>query len=93
MLEKKKGRPSRNNTLNKVNKGIGKTVHCLRVACASSLLNAGEEEKLVLERTGHRSYALLKYEKPIAENKGKVCYLLGPNTVLSCVKYFQKGNL
>ena len=86
MLEKKKGRPSRNNTLNKVNKGIGKTAHCLRVACASSLLNAGEEEKLILERTGHRSYALLKYEKP----RGKVSYLPGPNTVLSCVKYFQK---
>ena len=32
-----------------------KTSHCLRVTCASSLFNAGVEEKLIRERTGHRS--------------------------------------
>ena len=41
-----------------------KTAHCLRVTCASSLFNAGVEEKLIRERTGHRSNPLLKYEKP-----------------------------
>ena len=63
-----------------------KTAHCLRVTCASSLFNAGVEEKLIRERTGHRSNVLLKYEKPSEENKGKVSYLLGPNAVLSTSK-------
>ena len=63
-----------------------KTAHCLRVTCASALFNAGVEEKLICERTGHRSNALLKYEKPSEENKGKVSYLLGPNAVLSTSK-------
>lgn len=78
------------NTLNKVLPDLceaagvkRKTAHCLRVTCASSLFNAGVEEKLIRERTGHRSNALLKYEKPSEENKGKVSYLLGPNAVLS----------
>ena len=63
-----------------------KTAHCLCVKCASSLFNAGVEEKLIRERTGHRSNALLKYEKASEENKGKVSYLLGPNAVLSTSK-------
>jgi len=64
--------------------------HCQRVTCASSFFNAGVEEKLILERTGHRSNALLKYEKPSEENKGKVILFAG----FKCsVKYFQKGNL
>ena len=78
------------NTLNKVLpdlcEGAGvkrKTAHCLRVTCVSSLFYAGVEQKLIRERTGHRSNALLKYEKPSEENKGKVSYLLGPNAVLS----------
>ena len=63
------------------------TAHCLRVTCVSSLFNAGVEEKLnIRERTGHRSNALLEYEKPSKENKGKVSYLLGPNAVLSTSK-------
>lgn len=63
-----------------------KTAHCLRVTCASSLFNTGVEEKLILERAGHRSNALLKYEKPSEKNKRKVSYLLGPNAVLSTSK-------
>ena len=76
------------NTLNKVLPDLcaaagvkRKTAHCLRITCASSLFNAGVEEKLIRERTGHWSNALLKYEKPSEENKGKVSYLLGPNAV------------
>ena len=53
---------------------------------APSLFNAGVEEKLIRERTGHRSNALLKYEKPSEENKGRVSYLLGPNAALSTCK-------
>ena len=60
--------PVGTNTLNKVLPDLceaagvkRKTAHCLRVTCASSLFNAGVEEKLVRERTGHRSNALLKY--------------------------------
>ena len=59
------------NTLNKVLPDLceaagvkRKTAHCLRVTCASSLFNAGVEEKLIRERTGNRSNPLLKYEKP-----------------------------
>ena len=81
------------NTLNKVLPDLceaagvkRKTAHCLRVTCASSLFNTGVEEKLILERTGHRSNALLKYEKPSEENKGKVSYLLGLNALLSTSK-------
>ena len=53
------------NTLGIARAGVKrKTAHCLRVTCASSLSNAGVEEKLIRERTGHRSNPLLKYEKP-----------------------------
>ena len=40
-----------------------KTSHSLRVTCASTLFNEGVEEKLIRDRTGHRSNALYKYEK------------------------------
>ena len=71
------------NTLNKVLSDLceaagvkWQTAHCLRVTCASSLFNAGVEEKVIRERTGHRSIALLKYEKPSEENKGYLRYLI-----------------
>ena len=40
-----------------------KSSHSLRVTCVSTLFNAGVEEKLIRDRTGHRSNALFKYEK------------------------------
>ena len=40
-----------------------KSSHCLRGTCACALFNAGVEEKLIRDRTGHRSNALFKYEK------------------------------
>ena len=49
-----------------------KTAHSLRVTSASSLFSAGVEERLIRERTGHRSNALFKYEKPTEENAAKV---------------------
>ena len=69
------------NTLNKVLPDLceaarvkRKTAHCLHVTCTSSLFNAGVEEKLIGERTGHRSNALLKYENPA--RKIKESYLI-----------------
>ena len=38
-----------------------KTSHCLRVTCASTLFQEGVEEKLVRERTGHKSNAFYVY--------------------------------
>ena len=40
-----------------------KTNHCLRVSCPSILFNAGVEERVIRDRTGHRSNAVFNYEK------------------------------
>ena len=56
-----------------------KTAHSLRVTCVSSLFNAGMEEKLIRERSGHRTNALFQYEKPTEENVSKVSKTLGPS--------------
>lgn len=56
-------RPLGHNTLKKMlqtmTKGIGiqgrKTNHSLRATCASRLYNAGVDEQMIMERTGHRS--------------------------------------
>ena len=58
-----------------------KTAHSLRVTCVSSLFNSEVEEKLIRERSGHRSNALLQYEKPTEENVSKVSKILGPSVV------------
>ena len=42
-------------------RGLGlprRTAHCLRVTCASRLFQNSVEEKLIGERTGHKSDAL-----------------------------------
>lgn len=56
-----------------------KTAHSLRVTLASSLFNAGINEKMIRQRTGHRSDALFTYEKPSEENVAKVSAILGPD--------------
>lgn len=56
-----------------------KTAHCLRVTCASTLFNAGFDSKLIRDRTGHRSDALLKYEKAEEKVISHVSAILGPN--------------
>ena len=58
-----------------------KTAHSLRVTCVSSLFNAGVDEKLIRERSGHRSNALFQYEKPTEENVSKVSNILGRLTL------------
>ena len=52
----------------------------MRIACATKLFNSGVEEKRTRERTGHRSDALLTYEKPSLEQSVKVFKLIGPCT-------------
>ncbi len=55
-----------------------KTAHCLRVTCASRLFQEGVEEKLVRERTGHKSNALFGYEKASKKQLRNVSDALGP---------------
>ena len=61
-----------------------KTAHSLRIACATKLFNSGVEEKLIRERTGHRSNALLTYEKPSLEQSAKVSNLFRNVFELHC---------
>ena len=62
-----------------------KTAHCLRVTCASSLFNAGVDRKLIQDRSGHRSDALMKYEKASEKVQTKVSAILGPKLESSTV--------
>ncbi len=55
-----------------------KTSHCLRVTCATRLFQSNVEDKLIRERTGHRSNALLAYEKESHQQNIKVSKILGP---------------
>ena len=57
-----------------------KTAHCLRVTCASNLFQRGVEEKLIRERTGHKSNALLRYERPDETQLKKASAALAPAT-------------
>ena len=54
-----------------------KTAHCLPVTCVSKLFDSGVEEKLIRERTGHRSNALFAYEKTSEKKVSHVSALLG----------------
>ena len=55
-----------------------KTSHCLRKTTATRLFQANVEEKLIRERTGHRSNALFNYEQKSEEQEKQVSNLLGP---------------
>ena len=55
-----------------------KTSHCLRVTCATRLFQSNVEDKLIREHTGHRSNALLVYEKESEQQNIKVSKILGP---------------
>ena len=54
------------------------TAHCLRVTCASRLLQNTAEEKLIRERTGHKTNALFLYEKGSKTRLENVSKSLGP---------------
>ena len=54
-----------------------KTAHCLRFTCATKLFNSGIDEKLIRDRTGHRSNAQFQYEKPSVEQATHVSSVLG----------------
>ena len=53
-------------------------VVCLRVTCASSLLNAGVEERLIKDQFGQRWNALFKYEKISEVKSAEVSEVLAP---------------
>ena len=55
-----------------------KTSHSLRVTCAPTLFYEGVEEKLIRDRTGHRSNALYKYEKCSEQKAVNVSTVLAP---------------
>lgn len=55
-----------------------KTSRNLRVTCVSKLFNASVEEKLIRNRSGHVSDALLGYEKSCADQELKVSNVLNP---------------
>ena len=53
-------------------------VICLRVTCASSLLNAGVEERLIKDQFDQRWNALFKYEKISEVKSAEVSDVLAP---------------
>ena len=55
-----------------------KTSHCLRVTCATNLFQNGVEEKIIRERTGHRSNTLMRYEHPTEQQMVKASAALAP---------------
>lgn len=57
-----------------------KPAHSLRITCASKLFQSGVEEKLIRQRTGHRSDALLRYEHPSVTQLSKASSVLGPSS-------------
>lgn len=78
------------NTLNSILpdlcKAVGvkrKTAHSLHVTCVTTLFNNEVEEKLIRERSGHRSNALFSYEKTSEEQIKNVSSLLRPDSKAS----------
>ena len=53
-----------------------KTNHSLRATGASALFNAGVQEEMIREVNGHRSNALLLYERPSNEQRKMVSQVL-----------------
>ena len=50
---------------------------------SSKLFNSGIDEKLIRDRTGHRSNALFQYEKPSVEQATNVSSVLGAEACTS----------
>ena len=57
-----------------------KTNHSLRATGATALFNAGVQEKLIRDVTGHRSNALQIYERPSLEQRQAVSKILVQGT-------------
>lgn len=53
-----------------------KTNHSLRAAGATALFSVGVPEKVIQEVTGHRSNALLAYQRPTIEQKQEASSIL-----------------
>ena len=56
------------------------TAHSGKVTTATSLFRAGVPEKLIRERTGHRSDALFRYERPSEAQRRSVSAILNPSS-------------
>ena len=54
-----------------------KTAHSLRITTATRLFQSGVEEKLIRERTGHKSDALFKYQRASSKQLQKASCILG----------------
>lgn len=55
-----------------------KTAHSLRVMCATDLFQQKVEERLIRERTGHKSQALFRYEHAAEKQLKNASAALGP---------------
>ena len=61
-----------------------KTNHCLRATTATRGLDVGVPEKMLMERTGHRSVdSLLRYQRPSEEQKAMLSHALDDGKRLS----------
>ena len=60
-----------------------KTAHSLRVTCASRLYQNSIDDKRIRERTGHKSNALQRYERPCREQICQVSECLGVPKMLN----------
>ena len=61
-----------------------KSSHSLSVTCASALFNTGVKEKLIRDRTGHRSNVMFKYEKVSKMKSTEVSDILAPKCSSTC---------
>ena len=55
-----------------------KTAHSLRITTATRLFQSGIEEKLIRDRTGHKSDSLFKYERVSNQQLKQASSILGP---------------
>ena len=54
-----------------------KTAHCLLITCTTRLFQHNLEEKVARERAGHKSNALLSYQKPSEKQLDNASNVLG----------------
>ena len=77
--------PVRINTLNNILSSPCKE-GSLRVSCPSILFNEGVEEKLIRDRTGHRSTALFNYDNISEVKSAEVSKVLPPKCNIAIKK-------
>jgi hypothetical protein len=68
------------NTLNSILPNLCKAAGFKRVTCVSKLFNSNVQDKLIRERSGHRSNALCRYEETNEEKVAHISSILGPDS-------------